>query len=284
MSGLEVLEEGRSELASVRGREGMVVSEYLEDVEHGESSFVSAIPASPDDGEKVIERRFVLGSTRERPRQCEPRSLIRRIGPHPGLDLGHIETARGFESGGGLKTLYIRVGGQVTQHDEGVVGIPPVDEHARQAGAGFVVIALLLENLPEDVLGGHIVIVESSGPGLIHHEVELAGNDPLHPIVDRRFSQRAGEAVDLLAVLERGDRGDPLHLVLGGEFLVRVHVDLDEFEGPAVLVGHLLQCRTENTTRCTPRGPEVDDDGHFAAALENLLREIRGAHILDEIR
>ena len=141
-------------------------------------------------------------------------------------------------------------------------------------------IGLLIEDLAEDVLGGDVVVVEQGGTCLVHHQVEFGWEDPLDPLTNRRFGKCAGEAVDDLAVPERNDHGDSLHAVLSGKLLIRVDVDLDEFERTVGLGGDLLENRSEDLTRLTPCGPEVHDDRYFAAALKHALREVGSVDVL----
>ena len=89
---------------------------------------------------------------------------------------------------------------------------------------------------------------------------------------NRRLGKRTRERIGDLAVPERNDHRDALHAVLGGELLIGVDVDLDEVESAAGVRRDLLEDRSENLTRLTPGGPEIHDNRHFPAALQDVLR------------
>jgi len=144
------------------------------------------------------------------------------------------------------------------------------------------VIGLSIENLTEDVFGGGVVVIEQGRAGLIHHEVEFGGEDSLDPLPNRGFGKRTGETVDDLAVPERDDHRYPLHAVLSGKLLVRVDVDLDEFECTVGFGSDLLEDRSEDLARLAPGGPEVHDDRYLAAALQHALREVGCVDVLHE--
>ena len=66
-----------------------------------------------------------------------------------------------------------------------------------------------------------------------------------------------------------------------GERLVGVDVDLGELDLAVALVDGGLERGSELAAGTAPFGPEVDDDGHLARALDDLGHEVRFVHILD---
>ena len=144
-------------------------------------------------------------------------------------------------------------------------------------------IGLPIEYLTQDVLSGDVVVLEERGACLIHHEVQFGGENPLDPLAHGRFGKRTGERVCDLAVPERDDHRDSLHAVLSCQLLVRVDVDLDEFEGTGGIGRDLLENRSENLTGLTPCRPEVHDNRHLTAALQHVLREVGGVDVLHEV-
>ena len=75
------------------------------------------------------------------------------------------------------------------------------------------------------------------------------------------LAYRAEEAVDDLAVAQRVDGRDGLHLEGRGGLGVLVDVDLDELDRARGLVDDGLEDGAESPAGSTPGRPEVDDDG-----------------------
>ena len=85
-----------------------------------------------------------------------------------------------------------------------------------------------------------------------------------------RQRQRADEFVDDSAAAEQLDRGNAADLELLREVLVLVGVHLDDLDLACVLVGDLLEHRTERAARAAPRGPEIDEHGLLGGGIEDL--------------
>ena len=73
--------------------------------------------------------------------------------------------------------------------------------------------------------------------------------------------------------------GIPWTPKLAGERLVGVDVDLGQLDLAGALVDRGLERRAELAARAAPLGPEVDDDGHLARALDHLGHEVGFAHV-----
>ena len=105
--------------------------------------------------------------------------------------------------------------------------------------------------------------------------VRLGGDEPVEEPLDRRRRLDADELIHDLAVLERLDRRDALDLEGRRELLVGVGVELRQHDLAVARGCGLLQGRRQCAARATPLGPEVDDHGHRARALDDLLFEGR---------
>ena len=122
-----------------------------------------------------------------------------------------------------------------------------------------------------------VVGLELEGPaqgGLVaggNERVGLAGRrrQALHELRHLGLGQRTDEPVDHLAVPQREDGGDRLHLEGLGEPRVLVHVDLGQLDGSAGGGHGLLEDGPEGGARPAPWGPQVDDHGHLGAALQD---------------
>ena len=190
---------------------------------------------------------------------------------------------RCLESSGRLEPVDLCVRYQAPEHDQCFLCLAAIDEERCEAGAGFGMIRLLVQNLAKDVFCGHAVIGELCGAGLVDHEVQLRREDALDPLPHGGFRECPCEGVGDGAVTERQDHRDALDAVLCSQFLIRVDINLHQLEGAARFGGHLFEDWSEDATRLAPRGPEVDHDGNLAAALEHFLREVRGVYVLHEI-
>ena len=277
-----MLEEGACELPAVGLRQRVLITEDTEDVEHRCARLVLERTLCPNDGQQAIQRRLIFGSTCERFGEFDAQAFILRIGSDAGFDFSEIAALRRLQPGRRIEAVDLCVGHETPQHDEGLVRLASVDEERGQTRAGLRMVRLLIEDLPENVLGGHSVIRELRGAGLVHHEIEFGGEDALDPPADRRLRQCPGERIDGRSVAEREHHWNALDAVLGSQLLVRIHVDLDEIEGAFGFGCDLLEDGAKDPARLTPFGPEVDHNGYFAAPLEHFLGEVCGVYVLCE--
>ena len=86
---------------------------------------------------------------------------------------------------------------------------------------------------------------------------------------------------DDLAVLERLDGGDAADVEARGDRRVGVDVELGELDLAVALLDLGLERRAELATGAAPLGPEVDDDGQLARALDDVVHEGRFGNVLD---
>ena len=92
---------------------------------------------------------------------------------------------------------------------------------------------------------------------------------------DGHGRQRTDELRHDPSVPERLDGRDALDPVRRGQPRVRIDVDLGERRTmPLTLRDLLLEHRGQRATRATPRGPEVDDDGHLARTLDDVASNV----------
>src|SRR5919199_2273137 len=89
----------------------------------------------------------------------------------------------------------------------------------------------------------------------------------------------ADELAHDATVPERLHRRDPANPELVGEPRVRIHVHLHEREPPITRRRLALEHRRERVARAAPLGPEVDDDGQLARALDDVGLEGRLGHV-----
>jgi hypothetical protein len=104
--------------------------------------------------------------------------------------------------------------------------------------------------------------------------VGLTGHEGVEEALDLRGRQRADELVDDPPVAERLDGGDALDAEGLRDARVGVGVELGEHDLALARVRGLLEQRAEHATRPAPLGPEVDDDGELARALDDLALEV----------
>src|SRR5436190_4959291 len=104
--------------------------------------------------------------------------------------------------------------------------------------------------------------------------VGLGGDDPVQELLDSRRWDCAGELGDHLPVAEGLDRRDALNPEAHREAGVGVRVDLRQLDLAGALLHRGLERWTEDAARPAPRGPEVDDHGHLARALDDPGLEI----------
>ena len=113
----------------------------------------------------------------------------------------------------------------------------------------------------------------SSSPPAATSASASEGSERVEEALDLRGRLRADELGDDLAVAERLHRRDALDPERGRDARVGVGVDLGQRD-LAVARGHgLLEHRRERAARAAPRGPEVDDDGQLARALDDVALE-----------
>src|SRR5439155_3086818 len=88
------------------------------------------------------------------------------------------------------------------------------------------------------------------------------GQVTVEPGGQARLGHGAREAVDLGAVAQEHQRGQAADRVALGDARVGLGVDLDHLELPRACAREALEHRGDHPARRTPRGPEVDEDGH----------------------
>ncbi len=231
----------------------------------------------------MIERRLELAAGGERLGELDASGLVGRIVRDGRFELGDVLSARRPETGRRLEPLHLGIRHETIEDGERLIGLTPVDQHRSQARAGFGVFRVLVENLAKDVLCRDVVTGEACRPCLVDHQIQFGREDAFDPLADRGLGDRSGEGVGDLPVPEGDDHRDALDPVLGGELLVRVHVDLHEIERSVRFGGESLEDRSDDPTRLTPLGPEVHHHGHFTASLEDFLGEVRRVDVLDEV-
>ena len=261
----------------------MVVAQDAEDVEHRDAGVVFALATGTHNGEQMIERRFELAAGRKGTGEIDAQIVVGGIRREGVLEFRDVLTTRRPQTGRRLETLHLGVGHETAQYLEGFLSLTPVDQHRRQRRAGIGVVGLTVEDLAEDVLGRHIVVGETGRTGLVDHQIEFGRQNRIDPGADIGLGAYPGERIDEFAVPERHDHRDPLDPVLDGEGLVRIDIDLHQIERTVRLGGGAFEDRADHAARLTPLRPEVHHDGHFTAALEDLLCEVRGVDVLHEV-
>ena len=101
--------------------------------------------------------------------------------------------------------------------------------------------------------------------------------------LDLAFRQSSLKPVRGLAVLEGIDHGDGLNAQLLRKRLVFVDIDLDQTNGASGGLNDLLQNRPELLAGFAPGCPEIDDHRHVARHLDDVVHEVLGIAVLDEI-
>ena len=119
--------------------------------------------------------------------------------------------------------------------------------------------------------------------GVVQRRAAAAGQF-LDELAELALGQRAGEGVHRLAVAEGVDHGDRLDAELGRQFLVLVHVDLDQPDRAAVLGDQLFQEGAELLAGAAPRRPEIDDDRHLPGGLDDIGAETLRIAVQDGAR
>ena len=155
----------------------------------------------------------------------------------------------------------VSVSGNRPRSVERLGGLAAVDEDPGQALGGADVVRLELEGLAERGL--------VTGLG---QRVRLARRrrQPLHEGGDLRLGHRTDELVHHLALTEREDGGDGLHVEGLRHRRVVVDVDLGQLDGAAGVGHRFLQHRPEGLAGPAPLGPEVHNDRHRRTAVQNL--------------
>lgn len=82
----------------------------------------------------------------------------------------------------------------------------------------------------------------------------------------------ADDAVDRLPILEDHQSGDGHDLILAGQELVLIGVDLADLEFSRIVPGDLVHDRRHHPARAAPGGPEVDE--HHPRILQDLFLEV----------
>lgn len=149
-----------------------------------------------------------------------------------------------------------------------------INQQGSKAGAGVLMIGLLVEDLAENVFGTGRISFDQRTPRLVDHQVKLAREHGNEEFCDCLLGERSAEAVDLFAVLDRDDRRDRLDEVLRRQFRIRIDIDLGEFKGTGCLLRHALKERRKGLAWLTPLSPEVNEDGHIARSHKYFLLEV----------
>lgn len=192
----------------------MLAAEDLEDVDHGDPGLFGMFALVLHHGEEMVESGLVFAVSGEGSRQLYACPTIVGVGVNASFEGLDVASGCCLDPGGGLQTLYFRIGNEAAKNHERFVGVAAIDEQRGQAVSGLAVIRAGLEYLAKEVLGGGVVSVEPGGACLIHHEVVLIRHERGHPVRDRRLRQRTGESRHFLAVSEGNDGGNALHRVL----------------------------------------------------------------------
>ncbi len=200
----------------------------------------------------------------------------------PGLQGEEVAALGVGDAGRRLEALHLGGAGEPAEQDERLLGVSPGDEQGGQPGAGFAVVGDILEDPTEQRFGDGFVALEHGVAGLVHQAVDLGGEDLLHPLAHGRLGEGPRELGCRPSVAEGEHGGDALHPELGGEGLVVVHVHPDQFEGPLVVGGHLLENRAEHPAGVAPGRPEVHHHGDLVAALQHVLPEGLLIDVLDD--
>ena len=161
----------------------------------------------------------------------------------------------------GREALGEKVSPERLQQLQRLPGLAAGEQDPARAGARLRVRGIELERLAQRRLvagGGELV------GGRRDELVEEA--------LDLRRRDRAGELGDDLAVAKRLHRRDPPDAEARREALVGVDVDLRQLDLAVALADRGLERRAELAARAAPLGPEVDDDGQLAGALDHLGR------------
>jgi hypothetical protein len=77
---------------------------------------------------------------------------------------------------------------------------------------------------------------------------------------------------DEFAPMEYGEVGDSAHIIAGGQVLVFVGVDLENYSLAGHVFGRLGDLGSCDAAGSTPLGPEVDEDGN-ARTLNDLVED-----------
>ena len=89
----------------------------------------------------------------------------------------------------------------------------------------------------------------------------------------RGLGNGTDEGIDDLAVLQREDRGDGLHLEGRGHAGVGVYIDLHQRHLALRRGHHPLEDGAQRAARTAPLGPQVDHDRDLGGAVEHIAFE-----------
>ena len=103
----------------------------------------------------------------------------------------------------------------------------------------------------------------------------------LEELAHLAFRQRAGEAVDDLAVLDQEHGRDRADLERRAELRLLVDIDLGQLERAVVVGGEFLQDRAELLARPAPLGPEIDQHRGLHRFLQHFGLEAVGGGVED---
>ena len=149
---------------------------------------------------------------------------------------------------------------------QSLLGLVPREEDAAERSRRLRVARVLGERRAQRVLVARL-------DGRRGGELGLRGHQGVEEALDLGGRDRAGELGGHVPVAERLDRRDPLHPEGLGDRGVPVDVELGQVDLALAGGGSALERRRELAARAAPLGPEVDDHGHLARALEHLLLE-----------
>ena len=122
---------------------------------------------------------------------------------------------------------------------------------------------------------------EACSAGRCAATLRILDEDALEGLVDGVLGDEADDLLGDLAALEDEQRGDAADAVAAGRHVVLVDVHLHDLELAAVLLGDSVHDRRERTTRATPCGPEIDQNG--GVRLQDLLLELCVAYLCHKL-
>ena len=238
---MAVYVEGAGQPTARLARQLAVDTELVEDPDHDAADVVLGAVGAGQGPDEEVKRLGLISLVERRERVAEVEG---RLAP--------LELDPGREPVGG------KAAGHVLEDRERTVGVIATEQDAGQRHGGIGPGGLELHRAAQRVL-----------VALGDEAVGLGGEQRVQEAVDRRGGLGPDELGHHAAVAEGLDRRDALDPEGAGHARVRVDVELGQLD-LALTGGHgLLDHRPELAARAAPLGPEVDDDGDRARALEN---------------
>ena len=154
--------------------------------------------------------------------------------------------------------------GDVAEQLQRLLGLAALVQDAGERDGGVGAAGLELQRPPQ---GGLVARLDQ--------RVGLGGEQVVEELLDARRRLGADELGHDAGVLEGLDRGDALDPEGGGDLGIGVGVELGECDLALALGHQALEHRRELAARTAPLGPEVDDHGQRARALDDVLLERR---------